>query len=131
MVPKETIDFSSLEQALASLKQALGKAPDDDLERDGVIQRFEYTFELCWKMIRRVLIALGRAEVSASPRPLLRDAAEEHLIDDIEVWFEFLEARNLTTHTYDQSQAERVFEVAQKFPTHVESLLQQLKEKQR
>lgn len=131
MVSKEKIDFSSLQQALASLKQALEKAPDDDLERDGVIQRFEYTFELCWKMIRRVLIALGRAEVSASPRPLLRDAAEEHLIDDVEVWFEFLEARNLTTHTYDQSQAERVFEMAQKFPTHAELLLQRLEEKQR
>ena len=130
MSSNEKIDFSSLRQALTSLKNALEPPPDDDLERDGVIQRFEYTFELCWKMIRRVLIALGRAEVSASPRPLLRDAAEEHLIDDVEAWFEFLEARNLTTHTYDQSRAEMVFQVAQKFPAFAELLLQRLEEKQ-
>ena len=57
--PKD-IDFSSLEKAAASLKQALERPPKNDLERDGVIQRFEYTFELCWKFIRRLLLAMGR-----------------------------------------------------------------------
>jgi len=52
MTDPKDIDFSSLEKAGASLKQALQRPPNNDLERDGVIQRFEYTFELCWKYIR-------------------------------------------------------------------------------
>src|SRR5580692_5748775 len=90
------IDLSSYERALASLRAAFEAPPRSDLERDGAIQRFAYTFERCWKFIRRYLRAMGRAEVSASPRPLLRDALEEHLIDDIDPWFDFLEARNAT-----------------------------------
>ena len=120
------IDFSALEKALASLEDAVMHDPANDLERDGVIQRFEYTFEICWKMIRRVLLSLGRAQVSASPKPLLRDALEEGFIEKIEPWFAFLEARNLTTHTYNAKQAREVFEVARTFPAAARQLLEQL-----
>jgi nucleotidyltransferase substrate binding protein (TIGR01987 family) len=126
--PKE-IDFSSLEKALASLKQALEHPPKNDLERDGVIQRFEYTFELCWKFIRRSLLTMGRSEVSNSPRPLFRDAFEEHWISDPKPWFGFLEARNEITHTYDSRQADKVFQMAGQFPPYAESLLGAMKKR--
>ena len=126
--PKD-IDFSSLEKAVASLKQAVERPPKNDLERDGVIQRFEYTFELCWKYIRRLLLAMGRNDVSSSPRPLFRDALEEHWISDPKPWFGFLEARNEITHTYNSKQAEKVFQVAGQFPPYADSLLSAMKKR--
>lgn len=122
-------DYTSLERALRTLQEAQVRPPRNDLERDGVIQRFEYTFELCWKSIRRCLLFLGRAEVSASPRPLLRDALTEHLIDDIEAWFAYLEARNLTSHIYHREQAEKVFVVIRGFTNHALALLRALQQK--
>lgn len=103
-------DFTPFERALRSLQAAQAQPPRNDLERDGVIQRFEYTFEWCWKSIRRALLYLGRSDVSGSPRPLLRDALEEHFIQDIEPWFAYLEARNTTSHIYNNDQAEKVFQ---------------------
>jgi nucleotidyltransferase substrate binding protein (TIGR01987 family) len=122
-------DFTPLERALRTLQEAQAHPPRNDLERDGVIQRFEYTFELCWKSVRRALLYLGRAEVSGSPRPLWRDALEEHFIDDIEPWFAYLEARNTTSHIYNSDQAEKVFDAIQDFATHAASLLQALRQR--
>ena len=122
-------DLSPLESALSSLKEAFENPPRNDLERDGAIQRFEFTFELSWKVIRKFLKSLGRHEISGSPKPLFRDALEEGLIDQIEEWFEFLEARNLTSHIYSKKQAEKVYTMAKNFPPFVEKLLQQIKKK--
>jgi nucleotidyltransferase substrate binding protein (TIGR01987 family) len=72
-------DYTALRQALATLHESLQKPPANTLERDGVIQRFEYTFELAWKSMRRCLLFLGRAEVSGSPKPVIRDAFAEGL----------------------------------------------------
>jgi nucleotidyltransferase substrate binding protein (TIGR01987 family) len=122
-------DFTPLGRALQSLQAAQVQPPRNELERDGVIQRFEYTFELCWKSIRRALLFLGRADVSGSPRPLFRDALEEHLIPTIEPWFTYLEARNATAHLYNSDQAEQVFAAIQGFAAHAEALLQALRQR--
>src|SRR5437868_517537 len=98
---KKKISFEPLEEALKTLVDAVSSPPKNDLERDGVIQRFEYTFEICWKSVRTKLFSLGRTQISSSPKPLLRDALEEGLIENIDVWFAFLEARNSTAHTYN------------------------------
>ena len=127
MVKLEDLDFSNFEKAVGTLADALSKESLSDLERDGVIQRFEYTFELAWKMARKTLMALGRTEVSGSPKPVLRDAQEENLITDIEKWFSFLEARNLSTHIYSQEEAENVHTVAKEFLPYAKQLLKTLK----
>lgn len=124
----QKIDYSSLENAIKNLKDALVRMPRNDLERDGTIQRFEYTFELAWKFVRRVFLAMGRSDVQASPKPLIREAHVEHLVDDVEAWFAFLEARNNTAHIYDARIANKVFEVAKKFPPFVQELLKRLKD---
>ena len=122
-------DFTPFERALRSLQAAQVHPPRNELERDGVIQRFEYTFELCWKSIRRTLLFLGRTDVSGSPRPLFRDALEEHFIPAIEPWFIYLEARNTTAHLYNSDQAEQVFAAIQGFATHAAALLQTLRQR--
>lgn len=126
-MPKSKIDFEPLEKAIFTLDEALSKKNMNDLERDGAIQRFEYTFELSWKLIRKTLIALGRANVSSSPKPIFRDALEEGFVEDIKVWFKFLEARNLSAHIYDQDEADRVFKAAKEFLPQVKRVLEKLK----
>lgn len=127
MVTIEELDLTNFEKAISTLREAVTGKSLSDLERDGAIQRFEYTFEMAWKTIRRALIALGRSDVSASPKPIIRDAVEEGFIDNAKLWFGFLEARNITTHIYDQAEAETVFEAAKQFLPHAERLLDKLK----
>ncbi|MBU4485086.1 nucleotidyltransferase substrate binding protein [bacterium] len=127
MVNIQDLDLTNFEKALGTLKKALEVKKLSDLERDGAIQRFEYTFEIAWKTMRKVLLALGRSEVSSSPKPIIRDAQEEGLIESAELWFGFLEARNLSTHIYDQAEADFVFGVLKDFPPYVEKLLQKIR----
>lgn len=127
MIDIKNLDLENFEKALATLDAAIQKKTLSDLERDGVIQRYEYTFELSWKTMRRVLVALGRSEVSASPKPVIRDASEEGLIENVMRWFAFLEARNLSTHIYSQEDAEKVLKVATEFLSEAKKLLNKIK----
>lgn len=119
MVPK--LDISSLIKALVSLEDALSQ-PMDEYRRDGVIQRFEYTFELSWKTMKR-LLKLEGIEAS-SPMQVLREAKLANIIEDFEQWSTFLKMRNLSSHTYNETTAEEVFEIAVRFPSAVKSLIQ-------
>lgn len=122
----EVIDFSNLEKALKIFSSATANPPKSELERDGIIQRFEYTFELCWKSIRKLLQHMGRIDVSASPKPLFRDALEEKIIKDIDVWFAYLDARNRTSHGYNSYEAKKVYDAIKGFADDVEELLKEL-----
>lgn len=89
--------------ALSLLRTALEDRPLDeysDLEQEGIIQRFEYTFELAWKTMRDLLFYEGYDE--PSPRSVIRRAFEMGYVseDDVECWFDALEKRNLLSHTY-------------------------------
>jgi len=128
------LDFSPLEKAINSLNRALVRAvaaPDDEELRDACIQRFEYTFELCWKMLKRQLeLELPNpTEVDGySYRQLFRIAAERGLVQNVEAWFDYRERRNITSHTYDEEKAVMVFEALPSFSGHAEELLSSLKE---
>ena len=125
----QNLSFEPFEKALVTLESALKSSPKNDLERDGVIQRFEFSFELAWKSIRTLLLAMGRSEVSSSPRPLFREAHGEGLIDSFEDWNGFLEARNQTVHTYNASAAQQVYDEAKRFAAPARRLLEKLKSK--
>ncbi|MBI5788369.1 MAG: nucleotidyltransferase substrate binding protein [Candidatus Schekmanbacteria bacterium] len=114
------LDLSSLKKALACLESALqvatpGKmeAFDEDLQdvvKAGIIQNFEFCYELCWKFLQR-WIALNKSPEDAEPRTrkdLFRMAARYGLIKNPLAWFEYSAARNLTVHTYDQVKADTV-----------------------
>ena len=127
------LDFSPLEKAVNSLHRALARASaatgDEEL-RDACIQRFEYTFELCWKMLRRQLEQElpNASEVDGySYRQLFRVGAERGLVDDPEPWFDYRELRNITSHTYDEEKAARVFVALPLFAAHATALLSVLK----
>lgn len=133
------LDLSSLRKAMESLEKALNVANDEmfisrlnddqkETVRAGVIQNFEFTYELCWKFMRRWLeVNLGTTYVAGvSRRQLFRLSAEHRLIDDVDRWMEYHDARNETSHTYDESTAEDVFETAQTFLDHAKALLKAL-----
>ena len=122
------IDFDSFENALKTFESAIKNPPKSDLERDGIIQRFEYTFELSWKSIRKILLLKGRNEVSSSPKPLFRDAFEENIIYDIKPWFKYIDAKNKTSHIYNKEIADLVFKDIGTFAQDARLLLEKLNE---
>lgn len=133
------LDLSSLHKAVESLEKTLEVADDKDFIsgltdnqkdaiRAGVIQNFEFTYELCWKFMRRWLeVNLGSTYVEGvSRRQLFRLSAENKLIADVDQWMEYHDARNETSHTYDEDTAEDVFATAREFLPDAEKLLQAL-----
>jgi len=128
-----SLDLSSFDKALTSLGKALSrskKSPTDEELRDACIQRFEYTFEIAWKMLkRRIEIDIGvSAEVdSYSKKALFRAGGERGLIQNVAGWFDYLEKRNLTTHTYDSDSAQEVFGIVENFTKDAADLLNRLK----
>lgn len=106
----DAIDISSLLKAYASFDEAINTA-SSVLEKDGTVQRFEYTYELFWKTIKRVLEVKGKN--CNSPRDVFREAALQGIIDDPEFWFEVIKKRNLTAHTYERKVAESIYSAFQ------------------
>lgn len=134
------LDFSSLVKAVSSLEKAIKVSTDEErmslLDKDqkdtiraGVIQNFEFTYELCWKFMQRWLKE-NQTEMVDLPRTrkdLFRLAAKHGLIRDPLPWFEYGDARNLTSHTYSPDKAEIVYEKAISFFPDALFLLNQLK----
>jgi nucleotidyltransferase substrate binding protein (TIGR01987 family) len=127
---------ASLEKALSQLDkslQYLDSAIDPGLReqfRAAVIQAFEFSFELSWKMIKRYLEQFSIEKVDGfTAKQLFRVAHEQGLVRSAEPWFKYLEKRNLTSHTYDGTIAERVYEGAKEFLGDAQFLRDRLKEK--
>lgn len=123
---KEKLILTPLEKAVASLEDGL-QQPKTVYNRDMVIQRFEYTYELSWKMLKRYLQMYQGVEESML-RNIFREAGKAGLVDSVETWFYYQEARNLTSHTYNEDAAEETYEAAKKFLTDVKFTLNKLKE---
>ena len=95
--------FQNFDRAYALLREALerGTGALSPLEREGVVQRFEYTQELAWKTIKDYLEAGGLVSSPITPRQVLKDAFAARILLDGHVWIEMLDHRNLLSHTYD------------------------------
>jgi nucleotidyltransferase substrate binding protein (TIGR01987 family) len=128
--------LDSFRNAIAALRAVQSKSEDaalmaalDEVTRDairsGVIQHFEFTYELAWKFIKRRLEAdIGRTSVDGiSRRELFRVAAENGLIEGVESWFQYHIARNETSHTYDPNVAARVYAQSLRFTADATRLL--------
>lgn len=122
---KIRLQLEQLSKAISTLSEALDLEPTQ-INKDGTIQRFEYTFELCWKAMQSATKSSGILDVN-SPRESIRAAGQLNLIENIEIWFDFLNARNQASHLYDQSTADSVYETVKKFLPEAEKLAQKLK----
>lgn len=119
--------FSNFKRALTSLEKALA-LPKDDIVRDSVVKRFEYSYELAWKLLQRALEEdLGSTAVDGLPRrELFRIGAEKRLIADVSPWFEYHRLRNLSSHTYNEEIAEEMYTAAVRFALDARLLLKNL-----
>jgi nucleotidyltransferase substrate binding protein (TIGR01987 family) len=91
--------MTSLGNALDRLGEAVVRPDPDELAMDGTIQRFEFTFELFWKTLRRFLQQEGID--TASPKNTLRHAYRRGLLDQEQLWLDMLKDRNLSSHVYN------------------------------
>jgi nucleotidyltransferase substrate binding protein (TIGR01987 family) len=81
--------------------------PDNAFIRDSVIQRFEFCWELAWKLLQCYLLSLGIE--TKNPRDTWQEAVKAGLIENIVAWTELQRMRNLTSHTYDEKLAKEVY----------------------
>ena len=120
--------FEDFERALKKLEIALEKnIEDDELYLDGLIQRFEFCFEISWKVMQNYLSYEG---ISVnSPRSAIRKSFESEIIFDVEGWLDMLESRNLSTHTYDEITAKEIYKnIAEKYIFLFENFKESMKE---
>lgn len=93
--------FQNLNRAFYQLKDAVNRYEElDDLSLEGLIQRFEYTFELSWKTLKDFLESKG--ENVKFTRDVIKTGFKLEIIDNGEVWLEMLEKRNIMAHTYNE-----------------------------
>jgi nucleotidyltransferase substrate binding protein (TIGR01987 family) len=117
---KDNRKLEELHKALARLSEGISMV-QNDLDRDGVIQRFEFTFELVWKSIQEFSRYKG-LEV-ASPRDAIRIAADLGILANPDLWFDFLKDRNESTHIYNEDTAKLIFSHIPRFIEEVEKLI--------
>ena len=104
--------FENYDKALGRLQEALDavtQAPGNHLFEMATIQAFEFTIELGWKVLKDYLKFQGMKELTL-PREVIRQAFQAQLITDGQAWIDMLEARNKTSHTYDDAKATAVIQ---------------------
>ena len=140
MSDEAKLDLEPLRRALASLEDGLDVVSDaqwfnqqsDKVQNTliaGVIQNFEFVYEIGFKMLRRQIEAEAASPTDVDEsnfRDVLRVAAEKGLIADVEAWFRYRKMRNITTHTYDHEKAQQVYQGTLLFITDARALLAQL-----
>lgn len=105
--------FESYCNALRQLDSALQQKKFSLLEKDGVIKRFEFTFELAWKTLQDILNEqLGYYDVKGR-KPVIKQAFKDKLIADGQAWIDMLNDRNLSSHLYDEGSARNIFDKIQ------------------
>ncbi len=104
--------FENFERAFILLKSAFDKEDDfTDLEKEGVIQRFEYTFELAWKTLKDYLEFRGIILEEITPRNIIKQAFEAKIIKNGEPWIKMLIQRNKLSHTYNKKTFDLSFDL--------------------
>lgn len=96
--------YANFQKALLQLDKAVDMDEYTDLEREGLIQRFEYTIELAWKTLQDLLGSKGYEDVKG-PKPVIRQAFKDGYILDGDGWLEMWDGRLLSSHTYDEDTA--------------------------
>ena len=99
--------FSNYKKALAQLKKFIDKGELSELEMQGLIQSFEYVYELGWTVMKDFLEFSGQTNIFGS-RDAIRKAFQLNLIEDGEGWMNMYKDRIKTSHTYNEDTAEEV-----------------------
>ena len=121
--------FRNFSRAYTLLREAMERkvAELNELEREGAIQRFEYTFELAWLTLKDRLEYARVTLSEITPRNVIREAFAAKLIADADAWMDMLVDRNLMSHTYDFARIEAVIEnIRSRYLAVLDNLYQRL-----
>lgn len=94
-------------KALSQLTKFIEKGALNELEKQGLIQAFEYTFELAWNTLKDYFEVQGETNIRGS-RDAFRLAFKRGLVENGEVWMDMIQSRTLTSHTYNEEVAEKI-----------------------
>jgi len=112
--------FKNFETALINLQESVAQKKHSDLEKAGVIQYYEFTFELAWKTLKDYLEE--REVLAQYPRDVIKESFKYNLVRDGDIWLDMLQKRNLMSHTYNKKNAQLAFSLI------VDSYLAELKD---
>jgi len=99
--------FSNYRKALGQLEKFILKGKLSELEEQGLIKAFEYTYELAWNTLKDYLEYQGILDMAGS-RDVIREAYKANLIENGEEWMDMLVSRNLTSHSYNADTADEI-----------------------
>lgn len=99
--------FSNYQKALSQLQKFIDKGDLSDLEKQGLIKAFEYTYELAWNTLKDFLTYRGQTGIYGS-RDAIRKAFASGLVNDGKDWMNMLQSRNKTSHSYNEETAEEI-----------------------
>lgn len=119
--------FQNYEKAITRLNEGIEQFDKTDtLQRDGLIQRFEFTFELAWKTLKAIFEDEGLIGLN-SPKTVLREAFSSDLIQDEDKWLSMLNDRNSSTHIYSEELAIEICNnITSKYIKVFEALMEQI-----
>lgn len=121
--------FGNLMKAFSLFEEAATAEGLSPLEQEGLIQRFEYTFELSWKTMKDYLEAQGLSP--SYPRDVIKEAFSSGLVADGETWIDMLEKRNMLAHTYKETEfRESVRAVREAYYPCIKGLIETLQDLQ-
>lgn len=118
--------LNALDHALTRLEEAIN-APCDS-ERfviDATIQRFEFTIELFWKVLRKCVLAEGH--IANSPKEALKKAYQLNWVEDETLWLQMFQDRNLSSHTYNEARADDIYTHIKKYTPYLRKTFSFLK----
>ena len=99
--------LTNLTKASEQLSKGIAIQKPSDIEQQGIIQSFEFTFELCWKTLKDYLESQG--VLTQFPRDVIKKSFHHELIEDGEAWMQMLEDRNLLAHTCNEELANEAY----------------------
>ena len=109
--------FNNLQKAFSLLKEAIENkniSQLNSLEKEGVVQRFIFTFELTWKTLKDKMTVDGILIDKISPRYVFKLAYQKKYIDNIEIWLNMIDDRNLMSHNYSETNFDNLLKVLSK-----------------
>ncbi len=123
--------FDNYKKALHQLSNAVKLANErelSDLEKQGLIQAFEFTHELAWKTLKDFLNHKGNKEIYGS-KDAVKEAFKYDILENGEIWMDMIKSRNRTSHTYNEEVADKIIKsITTGYLSNFEKLLKRLSE---
>ena len=116
--------FENFDKSYKLLKKYSNQEITTELERAGIIQFFEMTFELAWKTLKDYLEYLGISLNTGSPREVLKESYSHNLIENGDIWINMMLSRNSLSHLYDEEESRKIYyEIKNKYIFEIEKLV--------